>query len=408
MLREAGVVDAGGYGLTVLFAGVIAALRGERAAGARPPPRRARDASAARVLDLPLLHELRRHRQRPRQPRGFVEALERIGDSVLVVGDETTLKVHVHTDDPDAATRAVRRRRHALAPRRRRHARSRSRRATRAARRGAPATQRRRRRRGRLRRARGRLRRRHPRAVRELGFHTLDGGATLNPSTYDLLAGIHAVPAEEVVVLPNSANVFMAAERAAELSEKRVHVVRSRSQQAGLAAAVAFDPARDGAANAAALDRRAGARAHRRGRPGRARRRRAAASAPATRSASSATSWSPGAKPRGDAARRARDARRRRRAGHVPQRRRRAARRRRRRRARWTAAPPSWSSPPAASPPTGGSSPPSSRPLRIRAPIRCRRSALLSADRPAGHSCGADGRPLDAHAVRQRRAARPR
>jgi dihydroxyacetone kinase-like predicted kinase len=85
------------------------------------------------------------------------------------------------------------------------------------------------------------------------GVSVLDGGPTLNPSTYDLLAGIHAIAAEEVVVLPNSANVFMAAERAAELSEKRVVVLRSRSQQAGLAAAVAFDPTRDAAANGAAL-----------------------------------------------------------------------------------------------------------------------------------------------------------
>ena len=51
VLREAGVVDAGGYGLTVLFAGVIAALRGERAARGRAPPRGARDPPAARVLD---------------------------------------------------------------------------------------------------------------------------------------------------------------------------------------------------------------------------------------------------------------------------------------------------------------------------------------------------------------------
>ena len=71
----------------------------------------------------------------------------------------------------------------------------------------------------------------------------LDGGPTLNPSTYDLLAAIHAVPAEEVVVLPNSPNVIMAAERAAELSEKTVCVVvASRSPQAGLAAAVSLDP----------------------------------------------------------------------------------------------------------------------------------------------------------------------
>ena len=81
-----------------------------------------------------------------------------------------------------------------------------------------------------------------------LGARVLDGGATLNPSTYELLAGIHEVPAEEVVVLPNSPNVRMAAERAAELSEKPVRVVPTRSMASGLAAAVALDPASDSAA----------------------------------------------------------------------------------------------------------------------------------------------------------------
>ena len=86
-----------------------------------------------------------------------------------------------------------------------------------------------------------------------LGVHALDGGPTLNPSTYDLLAGVHAAPAEEIVVLPNSPNVVMAAERAAELSDKRVVVVPTRSQQAGLVAAVALEPGQDAAANAAAM-----------------------------------------------------------------------------------------------------------------------------------------------------------
>jgi uncharacterized protein len=86
-----------------------------------------------------------------------------------------------------------------------------------------------------------------------VGAFALDGGATLNPSTYELLAGIHEAPAEEVVVLPNSPNVVMAAERAAELSEKDVRVVATRSMQAGLAAAVALDPARRCEDNAAAM-----------------------------------------------------------------------------------------------------------------------------------------------------------
>jgi hypothetical protein len=89
---------------------------------------------------------------------------------------------------------------------------------------------------------------------RELGVHTIDGGPTLNPSTYDLLAGIHEVPAEEVVVLPNSANVIMAAERAAELSDKQVHVSPTTSQQAGLLAAVALAPERSVEENARAVN----------------------------------------------------------------------------------------------------------------------------------------------------------
>ncbi len=87
-----------------------------------------------------------------------------------------------------------------------------------------------------------------------LGAVALDGGGTLNPSTYELLAGIHEVPAEEVVVLPNSPNVIMAAERAAELAEKTVRVVPSRSMQAGLAAAVALEPGRGAAENADAMN----------------------------------------------------------------------------------------------------------------------------------------------------------
>ena len=75
----------------------------------------------------------------------------------------------------------------------------------------------------------------------ELGVRTIDGGPTMNPSTYELLAAIHEVPAEEVLVLPSSPNVTMAAERAAELSDKQVLVAPAAGQQAGLVAAVALE-----------------------------------------------------------------------------------------------------------------------------------------------------------------------
>ena len=86
-LREAGVVDAGGYGLTIIFAGVVAALRGDdpptldhHAPARNHPPR-------AQLEHLSLLHELRRHRQRV-EPRPLHRAAGGLGDSVLVVGDD--------------------------------------------------------------------------------------------------------------------------------------------------------------------------------------------------------------------------------------------------------------------------------------------------------------------------------
>jgi dihydroxyacetone kinase-like predicted kinase len=173
----------------------------------------------------------------------WIARLERLGDSVLVVGDAHTLKIHVHTDEPERATGlfdgvgAVSRLdvadMHEQVEQR---------------------TQ----------RVRESLDNCGVLAVvngdgmrvlfEGMGAQVLDGGATLNPSTYELLAGIHEVPAAEVVVLPNSPNVRMAAERAAELSEKPVRVVPTRSMASGLATLVALDPSNDARTNATAME----------------------------------------------------------------------------------------------------------------------------------------------------------
>ncbi len=80
----------------------------------------------------------------------------------------------------------------------------------------------------------------------------------MNPSTYELLAGIHDVHAAEVIVLPNSPNVILAAERAAELSERPARVVATTAPQEGLAALLAFDPGRPAGENSAAVAGAAG------------------------------------------------------------------------------------------------------------------------------------------------------
>ena len=230
VLRESGVVDAGGYGLVLILAGVVAGLRGDAA----PAPEIAHH--DAPPLSRPH-HEDSRYRYCTNfivsgsglAARDFLPRLEGLGDSVLVVGDEVTLKVHVHTDEPESAVALfegagrvtnldVADMRAQIAERRARLQGERT---------GVLAVA-----------AGDGL----ERLFAELGAHVVPGGETLNPSTYELLAGIHAVPAEEVLVLPSSSNVIMAAERACELSEKPARVVRATSQQAGLLALVELNP----------------------------------------------------------------------------------------------------------------------------------------------------------------------
>ena len=243
VLREAGVVDAGGYGLTVLLAGIVGALRGTA------PPLLEHHAPA-RVTHPQHASSTYRYCTNfavtgsDLEARRFVIELERLGDSVLVVGDSTTLKIHVHTDDPDQATALFA---DAGFVSHLDVADMRAQVEQRAKRLAAPAAA----------DVCGVLAVATGEGMRglfeSLGVNVLDGGPTLNPSTYDLLAAIHAIPAEQVVVLPNSPNVVMTAERAAELSDRTVRVVLCRSQQAGLAAAVSLDPTRSAEANANAM-----------------------------------------------------------------------------------------------------------------------------------------------------------
>ncbi|MEA2399000.1 MAG: fatty acid kinase [Thermoleophilaceae bacterium] len=249
ILREAGVVDAGAYGLVVIIAGVIGALRGDT------PPEVEHHTAPAGGPHQHLGHESSRFRfctnfavtGEGLEYSSFVPQLEEIGDSVLVVGDRKTLKVHVHTDDPDSAMalfeKAGEVSRLDVADMRQQIAEREQRLAGGAAEAAATA--------GVVAVASGLG---MAALYQGLGAHVVDGGATFNPSTSDLLAGVHAVAAHEVVLLPNSANVIMAAERAAELSEKPVRVVPTTSQQAAIPALLAFDRDRPAVDNADALE----------------------------------------------------------------------------------------------------------------------------------------------------------
>jgi len=246
VLREAGVVDAGGAGLAELMRGFAAAARGE------PLPA----APVRETLSLAAIHQ---ERSRYRYCTAFViegdglaagdleRALEPLGDSLLVVGDEAALKVHVHTDDPGAALSVGARagtleaveianmhRQTAAREERLLHAVSPAGHRTDAVVVSAGAGNR--------------------ALFDSLGAAVVvDGGQSTNPSAAEIVAGLERTAAPEAIVLPNNANVILTAEQAASLVAKPVRVVPTRSLQAGLAALVAFDPARSAEENAAEL-----------------------------------------------------------------------------------------------------------------------------------------------------------
>jgi DAK2 domain fusion protein YloV len=245
LLRAAGVVDAGAAGLLELLRGVAAAVT-----GAELPP-------TPQQLEAVAVTAVHQEPSRYRYCTTYVvegetldaEALGaevgRLGDSLLVVGDSTALKIHVHTDDPGAAlslaTAAGTVDRVEIANMHQQIA-AREERLLEVVPDAASAVV----------------------AVvagdgNRLLFESLgaarivEGGQTMNPSTADLVASIESAPGAEVIVLPNNANIVLGAEQASRLASKRAEVVPTDSLQAGLSAMVAFDPDRSAARNAAGM-----------------------------------------------------------------------------------------------------------------------------------------------------------
>jgi fatty acid kinase len=230
VLARAGVVDAGGAGLVEIVRGAALAANG------RPIPTAP---VVSEELGLDAVHqELSRYRYctgfvvegEALDAVAFEEELGRLGDSLLVVGDESALKVHVHTDDPGAALSAAT----AIGAIDEieiadMHAQTAAREARLSAAEAArPALET-----GLVVVSQGEGNRK---IFANEHATVVEGGQTTNPTVGEIVDAIEATPASAVIVLPNNSNVLLAAQEAAELSEKDVRVVPSRSIQAGIAA----------------------------------------------------------------------------------------------------------------------------------------------------------------------------
>jgi hypothetical protein len=248
VLRDAGVVDAGGAGLLELVRGLTAAAAGE------PIP----EAPEHEELTVEAIHqELSKFQYctvfvvegEELDVEALESQLERLGDSLLVVGDRTALKVHVHTDDPGAALSAA----SAVGVLERVEVANMHRQTEQREERllqvvpdaPPPASE-----------GVAVVAGAGNRALFEsLGAtQIVEGGQSMNPAAADIVAAIERTKADEVIVLPNNSNVVLAAEQAAQLTSKRVRVVRTHSIPAGLAAMVSFDASRSAEENAAEME----------------------------------------------------------------------------------------------------------------------------------------------------------
>nr|WP_296153327.1 DAK2 domain-containing protein [uncultured Peptoniphilus sp.] len=249
VLKEAGVVDAGGKGLVTILEGAFMALKGEavgsveeEAAPSQNTARRSEistdDIKFGYCTEFIVTTE-------SDHVEDLKAKLVKRGDSLLVVGDEKMIKVHVHTNDPGLALQSglefgflkdIK-----IDNMRIQHSE-----------RLFSADQV---------KEKQNLEKQKDEVLKPYGFvsicagegiesifkevgvdYLVTGGQTMNPSTEDILAGINKVNAEHVFVLPNNSNIFMAAEAAADIADKDVTVLKTRSIPEGITACIHFMP----------------------------------------------------------------------------------------------------------------------------------------------------------------------
>ncbi len=230
ILRQAGVVDAGGLGFLRLVEGIIAYFEGRDLPSPPKVETRAQHQFAEEEFGFCTEFLLADVRVPTREIQDLVQPY---GDSLMVVGAEGFVKGHIHTEEPEKLLAEVARfgsmvrskvedmseQHHEIladvdagtveAPRTGLVAVSN----------GYGVT----------------------RVFRSLGARVVGGGQTENPSVQDIADAVRSVGAHDVIVMPNNKNILMAAERVGELvKDRRIVVLPTRTLGQGLAAAVLF------------------------------------------------------------------------------------------------------------------------------------------------------------------------
>ena len=245
VLRQAGVVDAGGHGLAIILEGLRRSAAGDKSPPTEiPPPDPVGVDEHEGIVSTDFLQAAEEEiygyctqivvQGTDLDVGDIRERVSAMGRSVVVVGDDTVANVHVHAEDPGPVVSLGvslgvlgRVKIENMDAQRAEYS---------AARRSEVAT-------GSV----GVLAVAAGDGLKSVfeslgAASVLAGGDTMNPSVRELVDAIEQLPAESVVVLPNNKNIVPAARQAAELASKEVGVVPTRSIPHGAAAMLAFDP----------------------------------------------------------------------------------------------------------------------------------------------------------------------
>ena len=247
-LKQAGVVDSGGQGLLTVFTAYRATVNGEHIDDTNM------NVGEAAMLDFEDDHDALEEitfkyctefiiQDMPEtitenDINTFRRRLARIGDCVVVVGDFSMVKVHVHTNDPGKALQYACAMGDLINLKIDNMVEERKERQARQAREakieeplrdyGMVAVS---------------LGEGFSQIFKDLSVdHIVEGGQTMNPSIEDILEAVESIRAKTVFVLPNNSNVILAATQAAELSKKNVVVIPTKNVAMGIGAVVAFQP----------------------------------------------------------------------------------------------------------------------------------------------------------------------
>ena len=259
-LKKAKVVDSGGMGLYIILQGMLDALKNDIKAEIKDVAVKSAGATGAAstedvdikfgyCTEFIILGDAAKSKE-------FQDKIESLGDSMIVVGYEDVIKVHIHTNDPGKVlSNAVQygglskikidnmreEHREVLALKNEEAASD-------VQKEVAPAES-----------------KKYAfisvamgdgitRVLKDLGVdYVIEGGQTMNPSTQDMMECISKLNADHIFILPNNKNIIMAAEQAAEISDKDVRVIPTKSIPQGITAITMFNYEADVDANEEAL-----------------------------------------------------------------------------------------------------------------------------------------------------------